>query len=359
MAEGGGQEAEDRTEAPTPRRLDRAREEGQVPLSREAVGFATLLATTIAASLALPSLGGDLLRAMRVLLSVPAGADAFALARSLLAAAALAVLPIIAAPAVAALLATLAQTGVPRSARPLKPAFSKLNPWSGLTRIFAPEGLVELLRTLLKLAAVGLALWTAMDVSVLGTALMQPAAGLLRDAFGNAYALMHATLLAFGGLAALDLIWTRWRHFRRLRMSRQELREEMKDAEGDPHVKAKRRRIAEQRSRRRMLAAVPKAAVVITNPTHYAIALTYEQGQAGAPRLVAKGVDAMAARIRAVAEEHGVPMVANPPLARALYRLELDTEIPAEHWQAVAEILAYVWRLHHRMASPAAGGGGG
>jgi flagellar biosynthetic protein FlhB len=130
-----------------------------------------------------------------------------------------------------------------------------------------------------------------------------------------------------------------------MRMSRQDIKEEMRESEGDPQVKARLRQLRLQRARQRMMAAVPRATVVITNPTHYAIALVYDRSAGGAPRVVAKGVDAVAARIRAIAEENNVPLVANPPIARALFRVELDAEIPAEYFQAVAEIIAYVWRL--------------
>ena len=141
----------------------------------------------------------------------------------------------------------------------------------------------------------------------------------------------------------LDLLWVRMRHLRMLRMTRQELREEVKDSEGDPYFRARRRQIAEGRARNRMMSEVPRAAVVITNPTHYAVALAYAGGDA-APKVVAKGVDELAARIRATAEQAGVPLVANPPLARALHRLELGAEIPADQYQAVAEIIAFVWK---------------
>ena len=135
-------------------------------------------------------------------------------------------------------------------------------------------------------------------------------------------------------------------------MSRQEIRDEQKETEGDPKIKQRIRQIRLQRARRRMLAAVPKATVVITNPTHYAVALAYDRAKNAAPRVVAKGVDSLAARIREVAEAHRVPLVANPPLARALHRVEVDTEIPAEHFQAVAEIIAYVWRLRGQAGGP-------
>jgi flagellar biosynthetic protein FlhB len=149
-------------------------------------------------------------------------------------------------------------------------------------------------------------------------------------------------------ITVLDILRARLQHAGGLRMSRQEVREEHREIEGDPRMKARRRALQRQRARRRMLAAVPKATVVVTNPTHYAVALTYDRARAAAPRVVAKGVDAMAARIRAIAEEHRVPLVVNPPLARALHQVELDSEIPAEHYNAVAEIIAYVWRLRAR-----------
>jgi len=136
-----------------------------------------------------------------------------------------------------------------------------------------------------------------------------------------------------------------------MRMSEQEIKQEHRDSEGDPRLKAKLRQLRTARARRRMMAAVPTATVVITNPTHYAVALAYDRNTQSAPRIVAKGVDEVAARIRAMAEQHKVPMVANPPLARALHTLELEAEVPAEHFKAVAEIIAYIWRLQGRVAA--------
>jgi flagellar biosynthetic protein FlhB len=161
----------------------------------------------------------------------------------------------------------------------------------------------------------------------------------------DTFRLLLALLAALGAIAVLDVAWTRYRHTQRLRMSRQDIREEMKQSEGDPEIRARLRRIRAERSRSRMLAAVPKSTVVITNPTHYAVALAYDRDSSAAPKVVAKGVDHLAAKIRESAEKHRIPIIANPPLARALYTVELDREIPEEHYQAVAEIIAYVWRL--------------
>lgn len=348
MAGDDQREAEDRTEAPTERRLERARREGQVPLSREVVGFATLLAGTLAGFMALPPLGLDWLRALRMLAEAPAsGGEAVT---ALLRATVLGLLPVLAAVALAGILASLAQTGPLLRPEAIKPDLSRLDPLAALRRLLGTEGLIELARTVLKLGVVGGALWLALDLPAMQAALHQPPGALPALIGRGVLRLLVAALLAFAGIALLDLLVVRWRHLRQLRMSREDLREELREAEGDPQVRARLRRLRESRARRRMLAAVPDAAVVITNPTHFAVALAYQQGQAAAPRLVAKGVDAMAARIRAAAEDHGVPIVSDPPLARALYRLEVETEIPQEHWQAVAEIIAYVWRLQGRAA---------
>ncbi len=345
MAEGDDpQDPEDRSEAATPRRLERAREQGQVALSREAVGFAALLLGSLAVWAAVPALGMELLKSMRVVLAgshqLPLREGALALGWQ-----ALKVVAVVAgAAALGTVAATLVQTRGLVSAAPLAPRLGKLSPVAGLKRLFGVEGLIELLRSLLKLGVVGAALWRAVgDLDALQAALQAPAGLMLEQAARAAMRLVAAALLAFAGIVVLDLAWVHFRHLRQMRMTREEIREEHKEAEGDPHLRAKRRQIREQRMRGRMMAAVPRAAVVVTNPTHYAVALEYAGGDA-APKVVAKGADEIAARIRAVAEEAGVPLVSNPPLARALYRLDLGAEIPAEHYQAVAEIIAFVWR---------------
>jgi flagellar biosynthetic protein FlhB len=334
----------DRSEAATPRRIERAREEGQVALSREVAGWGALALGTLAAAVALPLLGREMLRGMRVVLEGAHGLDMAGTAMFLLRLGAVAILPVAAAAALGAVAATLLQTRGLVSAAPLAPRLSKINPIAALKRILGPQGLTEFLRSLLKLGLVGAALWHASgDLPALQGALHAPAGAMLQAAGDVALRLMGAALVAFAAVALLDLLWVRFEHLRNLRMSRQDLKEESREAEGDPMLRARRRQIRETRGRRRMLAEVPKAAVVVTNPTHYAVALAYAGGDA-APTLVAKGVDAVAARIRRAAEDAGVPLVANPPLARALHRLELGAEIPAEHYQAVAEIIAFVWR---------------
>jgi flagellar biosynthetic protein FlhB len=231
------------------------------------------------------------------------------------------------------------------------PNISKLSPIAGVKRIFGREGLMELFRTLVKLVVVGLALWFAFgSPEIFQQVLQRPAASLLGIAEANAARLIATAGVAFAALAVADLWWVHARHRRQLRMTKQEVKDELKETEGRPEVKAELRRLREQLRRGRMMAAVPKATVVITNPTHYAVALAYAEGSQAAPKVVAKGVDEIAARIREAAKEARVPLVANPPLARALYKVELDAEIPPEHFQAVAEIIAFVWRAKRKVA---------
>lgn len=346
MAEGG--DAEDKTEAASPRRLEKAREEGNVPLSREAVMFASLAGATLVATVVLPSLGRQMLLELRDLVEGAQLADPQVVMPRLVRIGLMVAAPIAAGAALAATGATLLQTGFLLRAEALMPDLSRINPLAGLKRLLGMDSLVELLRTLLKIGAVGAALYSTIELAPLLAALQQPAGTLLAEAGRQAQRMMVAALVAFLLVGAADVFWVRHRHASKLRMSRQDLKEELRESDGDPMVKARLRQLRMQRARRRALAAVPKAAVVVTNPTHYAIALAYEVGQSAAPRIVAKGVDSLALRIREVAKEHGVPIVENPPLARALYPLPDDSEVPPEHWQAVAEVISFVLRLGRR-----------
>lgn len=348
---GGDSDSEDKTEEATGRRLEKAREEGQIVMSREVVGFAAFSAALLGMLVGLPPLGYELMRGMRGILEHTHELRIGAVTHEMLRLALLAALPVLVMGLVGAVAGGMLQSGGFFSAVGLKPKFSKISPVAGVKRLVGTEGLIELLRTLIKLAVVGGALWWALgDPQELRTALSIGPADLLMLMVRASRDLIIAALVAFAAIALADYFVVRFRHLHRLRMSRQELREEVKDSEGDPHIKARLRSIRMGRARRRMMAAVPTAAVVVTNPTHYAVALAYDENSQAAPKIVAKGTEAVAARIRAVAEEAGVPLVSNPPLARALFKQELETEIPAEHYQAVAEIIAYVWRLRGRVA---------
>jgi flagellar biosynthetic protein FlhB len=264
------------------------------------------------------------------------------------------VLPVLALAMIGAIAGTMLQSRGLVSAKGLKPQFSRINPASGIKRLLGVEGGIEFLRTLIKLGVVCAALWWAIgNFSDLRTVLSLGPGDLLHLMVRAAMNLFIAAMIAFAAIAVLDYLVVRFRHLHKLRMTRQEVREEVKESEGDPMIKGRIKSIRMARARRRMMAAVPKAAVVITNPTHYAVALAYDENSQAAPKVVAKGTEAVAARIRALAEESNVPLVSNPPLARALFKLELETEIPAEHYQAVAEIIAYVWRLRGRAGAAA------
>ena len=243
--------------------------------------------------------------------------------------------------------ATLVQTGLLVHAAALQPDFSRISPLAGLKRMFGPQALVQLVKSLAKLLLLGGCFFVAARRILPGlpAAPFRPTIALYHGIIDQGGGLLLVLLAGQGAIAGADLLWERMRHTRQMRMSLQEVRDEHKDSEGNPQIKQKLRQIARTRASRRMMQEIPKAAVVITNPTHFAVALAYERGGQGAPRLVAKGADEVAARIRELAREHRVPIVANPPLARALYRVELETEIPAEHFKAVAEIIAYIWRM--------------
>ena len=230
----------------------------------------------------------------------------------------------------------------------IKPDLAKLNIFSALKRMFGIEGLTNLGKGLLKMAVVGVAVWTQIwpERNMLQSVLDQSPADVVGDMGHLLFKVLTAALAALAAIAAADYLLQRYRFLQRNKMSKQEIKEEFRQNEGDPQIKAKIRQIRLERAKKRMIAAVPEATVIITNPTHYAVALKYEQGKMAAPICVAKGVDALALKIRDVAKEHEVPVVENPPLARALHAaVEVDEAIPQEHFKAVAQVIGYVYRL--------------
>ena len=353
-----GAEKEDRTEAPSARRLETAREEGQVAISRElqsltAVGFA-VAALAMTAPTQMRHFTVRMQHLMESVGHIDLSAGGLPVIRdAVLLGVGLAAPPVLAA-VVGLVGITLLQTGFLLRPAGLMPQFGRLSPMRGLKRIFGGDNLVQTLKALVKLVAFGLALRHALQglwPVLLGATEWDAAtlaARTMRVTLDSVLTLLGVQV----AIAVLDVAWVRYRHMAGLRMSRQELRDEHRQSEGDPHVKGRIRQLRRQRARRRMMDAVPKATVVITNPTHYAIALAYESGGKGAPKVVAKGVDEIAARIREMALDHRVPLVANPPLARALYTVPLEGEIPREHFQAVAGIIAYVWRLKRPPPGP-------
>ena len=342
-----------KTEEPSQKRLDDARKRGQVAVSREVNNWLVLLAATVTMAGFAPwiserlrllfqsSLGGSHL--MRLELE-----EMRSLATDLGLAIALVAGPIVLAVLVAGVAAGLVQVGWMVAPEALKPQFSKISPMKGFSRLFSAGGLIEFAKGLLKMVLVAWIFWMVVvpDFDALPMLVLREPQQSLVEMAELTLKLLMVTVAATAVVAGVDVVYQRLKLRHDLRMSRTELRDEFKEQEGDPMVKAKLRQIRQERSRRRMMAAVPKADVVITNPTHYAVALKYDRDAMDAPMVVAKGIDRVALRIREVATENKVPIVENPPLARALHAtVEIDQAIEPEHYKAVAEIISYVWRL--------------
>jgi flagellar biosynthetic protein FlhB len=341
-----------RSEQPTPRRKQKAREEGQVPSSREftsAVQFATAVLLLVvfardASEGLLRSMRGIIREAFRVSLDAE---RFYVLAATLLQGPLSFVWGLGAVLIGLSLLSHLAQTGFVLAPKRLTPDFGRLNPMSRVREI-PGENLSQTFRALLLLPAAGWVFWYVLDSRMEGF-LRLPRQGIEAAAATVGEALVEllwqaaVVLLALGGF---DLYRQRRKTHKRLLMTKQEVRQEQKDLEGNPQIKARLRRLQREMRRRQMMRAVPEATVVVTNPTHYAVALKYDSETMPAPLVLARGLDHLALRIRAVAEEHRIPIVENPPLAQVLYRsCEVGSEIPPHLYRAVAEILAYIYRL--------------
>ena len=343
----------EKTESATPKRLQKAREEGQVPRSREFSTFALLSAGFFGAWMLSGTIGEHLQAMMRGAFSF-GHASAFETRRMLIGAGVaareglMAVMPVLALTGVAALLAPMALGGVLISTKLLEPKFDRLNPITGLGRLFSINGLIQLGMSSAKTLVVGLiggsALWNRRD-EILGLA-MQPAPRAFADGMHLIAVCCGLTVAGMFMVAALDAPYQLWSHHRKLRMSKEEVKREHRENEGDPQVKGRIRQQQRAIARRRMMTQVPKADVVVTNPTHFAVALKYADGEMRAPKVVAKGANLVAARIREIAAEHNVPLLEAPPLARALYyNVELNREIPGPLYGAVAQVLAWVYQL--------------
>lgn len=346
-----------KTEEPSGKRLGKAREEGNVPISQEVRLWLGLIGTMMMVGMFATSMAKDLMPTLRYYLESAHAIDVsevglhkigveLGMKVALSLALPFAVIMFL------GLLGTIGQVGWLLVPKRIMPSFSKMNPLAGLKRLFSPMNLVEFIKSLLKMTVVGWVVWLILepktsiltqlpDLSPLQTlALIQDI--VLRVTFW--------VLVAYIVISIADWLYQRFSYKKRLRMTKQEVKEEHKESEGDPFIKSKQKGIRMQRARQRMLAAVPKATVVITNPTHYAVALHYEMESMNAPLLVAKGVDFLAQKIREIAIDNEVPIVENPPLARALYAsVELEQPVPQEHYKAVAEVIGYVFKLKKKI----------
>jgi flagellar biosynthetic protein FlhB len=355
------QDKSQQTEEPTAKRLEQAREHGDTVKSSELSTFILLGGGTLAIAMFGKYTAMGLARALSLFLQQPDAisvdeAGLLAIARQLLPQLAWTVAPFFMVMVVAGLAGHVLQSRPTIAFDKIAPDFSKVSPLAGFKRLFGAESWMNLVKGLAKIAIVGIAIWTQLwpERGFLEAILNQSTAAVVGDMSRLLFKVLMASLAALAVIAGLDYFWQRMRWLSRNRMSKQEIKEEYRQNEGDPAIKAKIRQLRHERSRKRMMAAVPQATVVIMNPTHFAVALKYESGKMAAPVCVAKGVDALALRIRAVAEENDVPVVENPPLARALHAaVEIDDPVPPEHFKAVAQVIGYVMRLQGKLPARA------
>jgi flagellar biosynthetic protein FlhB len=354
-------DAASRTEEPTPRKLQQAREKGEVVKTQDLAALASLSAAAAVTALAGGWLSRNLATSLTPFLARP---DAMSLdnnggvqiMRAAIQAGAPAIAAVMLAACSAGIAGNLIQTGFMFSPDRLSIDFKKVNPAEGFKRVFGIDGFMQFLKSLLKVTLTGLLAWwvlrphlTEME-NLVG---MDPLAmlGFSADILRRLVFAVTAFLLIVAGA---DWFWQRQRFMARMRMTKEELKEDYKQSEGDPHIKARQKQLRNERARRRMIQAVPTATVVVMNPTHFAVALKYDTSEAPAPLCVAKGLDSLALKIREVAEAAGVPVIEDPPLARALYAtVDVDEVIPPAHYEAVAKIIGFILSAGRKVAARA------
>ncbi len=353
------EQEQEKTEEPSQKRLEEARKRGQIYQSREVNSFLLLFVFAVLIGWGAGGLMQSTQMALAPFLHQPdmlpadAGGLGHVLKDVILKALGVLSVPMLAF-AVAALLASTIQKPLILSIEPIMPKWEKVSPVKGLGRLFSLRSLMEFIKGLIKITIVGIvatmAVWPRRgELQRLPDTEMGPMLLLLQELVTN---MMIGVLIAVFFIAMLDYLYQRYDYLKNLRMTRQELKDEYKQQEGDPIIRQRIRQLRMERARKRMMAEVPTSDVVITNPTHYAVALKYESSEMAAPKVVAKGQDKIALKIREVAKENNVPVVENPPLARALFPVELEQEIPYEHYKAVAEIISYVYKLKGKAIKP-------
>jgi flagellar biosynthetic protein FlhB len=343
----------EKTESPSPRRLEQAREEGRAPHSRELATFSVLFASIVGLAIVGESLGSALRRDLKAGLTFDHSLVLHPewmterlgeVSMSTLSA----LLPWLGGIFLFGSLIPLTMSGFLFSTKNFMPDFSRLSPARGLGNILSVSGLVELFKAILKATLIGgLATWFlwSSEGTALGLANLDVGQG-VATGMDLLRRCMYVLLAGLAVVVAIDVPFQLWRHNDSLKMTREELKQEAKETDGDPHVKARIRQQQRAASKRRMMSEVPKADFVVTNPTHYAVALKYDPASMRAPRVIAKGGDLIALNIRELAEKHSIPILEQPPLARSLYKhTQLEQEIPPALYSAVAEVLAYIFQL--------------
>ncbi|MBJ7410441.1 MAG: flagellar biosynthesis protein FlhB [Phenylobacterium sp.] len=352
-------EKDSKTEEATPQKLEKAKAKGDGVKTPDLGPFAVLAAVSGVLVMAGGWLAKDMANRLLPFFAHPAdmsveGHGGVEILRYAMLAGAPALLAVMLTAAVAGSGASLMQTGLRFTPDKLKPELSKISPKKGFERMFGPDGLMQFAKSLVKVSVIAILAWwilkpvvpkfsslSALDVGAILPFCMDILKRLV-------FAVVGLSLLVAGG----DWFWQRQRFLTRQKMTKEEVKEDYKNSEGDPHVKARQKQLRYERARRRMMQAVPQATVVVMNPTHYAVALKYEQGETAAPMCVAKGLDSLALKIRAIAEEAGVPVIEDPPLARALYAsVDIDEMIPPAHFEAVAKIIGFLLGAGKRRAA--------
>ncbi len=347
--------AQDKTEQATPKRLADAKKKGQVPRSRELNTACVMLASTAALMVFGDDMAHDALTALSEGLSYERAAlldpkAPVAVFGEAIATALSSLVPFFIVVMVAAICAPALTGGWSFSAQAIAFKAEKLNPVKGLKRVFSANGLLELLKALAKFGVVGG--FAVVFLNMFANEFLSLSTQPINTALGHAGTLGVKALLMFSTplllIAAIDVPFQLWQHAKQLRMTRQEVRDEHKETDGNPEMKSRIRQMQMEQANARMMEQVPLADVVVTNPTHFAVALKYDPNKMGAPQVVAKGADLVAARIRELAKENNIPLLSAPPLARALFRTtELNQEIPAQLYSAVAQVLTWVYQLKH------------
>ena len=346
---------QDKTEPATPKKKEEARKKGQVAKSKELSSVAVLSAGVLylyfGARYTVEALGTCLHNGFKSIhLYTENVQDLITLCISSAERFIWIALPIMIVTMMIALAINLLQTGFIFSVETLSPKASKINPLKGARRIFSRQSLVELAKSILKLIIVASVAFSTLKSELYNMIplLYQEKVQIFSVLGQSAFKVTIRCCVVLTILAILDFLYQRWDHEQKLKMTKQEVKDEYKHTEGDPMVKSRIRSIQREMARRRMMEEVPKADVVITNPTHLAVALRYDQNNMSAPRIVAKGANQIAERIKILAREHEIPVVEDKPLAQNLYKLEIGEEIPTQFYQAVAEILAYVYGLRRK-----------
>jgi len=343
----------EKTESPSPRRLEQAREEGRAPHSRELASFSVLFSAIVGLAIVGEPLAAAMRKDMKAGLTFDhtfvmhpewMGERLVQMSNATVGS----LLPWLAGIFMIGTLVPLTMSGFLFSTKNFMPDFSRLSPARGLGNMLSVSGLVELVKAILKALLIGgLAAWFiwSSEGTALGLANLDVGTG-VATGMDLLRRCMYVLLAGLAAVVAIDVPFQLWRHYDSLKMTREELRQEAKETDGDPHVKARIRQQQRAASRRRMMSEVPKADFVVTNPTHYAVALKYDPATMRAPRVIAKGGDLIALNIRELAEKHSIPILEQPPLARSLYKhAQLEQEIPPALYAAVAEVLAYIFQL--------------